>query len=89
MSTDDLFKPFRRFLYLFNHGMPDITYSNYIGIPFILLLALDCALLAIETWLIEVDILTHGHTLGGDEQLQQGGHFWVPILTGLASPCSQ
>lgn len=89
MSIDDLFEPFGWILYLLVHCIADITNSDDIGVCFILLLALHGALLGVESRLIEIQIFTHGDALSGDEQLEQGRYFSIPVLTGLASPCTQ
>lgn len=64
---DYLFETFGRIFYLTDHGVANITKSNNIGICLVFTISLFGSLLAFEAGLVEIYILAHGNTLGGDE----------------------
>jgi len=82
VSSDNLFEAFGRVLDLSDHSIAHITKSDDIGVGFILAFTLFGSLLALEARLVEIDIIAHGDSLGGDEKLKKGGDFGIPVLRG-------
>ena len=89
MSPDNLFEASGGVLDLSDHSIAHITKPDNIGVGFILAFTLFGSLLALEARLVEIDIIAHGDSLGGDEKLKEGGDFGIPVLGGRATPCSQ
>lgn len=70
MPSDDGFEAFGGVSDVVDHGKFDVTVSDDIGVGFILLLALQGALLVFEARLVEVDVFAHDDRLDADEHLQ-------------------
>ena len=86
MPSDDSFEAFWGVSNVVDHGKFDVAVSDNIGVGFILLLALQGALLMLKARLVEVDVLAHDDGLDADEHLQEGGDFGVPVFHGRAAP---
>ena len=74
MTPDDSLEAFWRFLKVVDHGEFYIAISDNIGVGFVFLLSLNCSLLVLEAWLVEIDLLCHDDRLNGDQNLKKSGY---------------
>ena len=70
MPLDDFLESLWRVLDLAHHRLSHVSQPNNVRVCFVLALSFFCALLALKSWLVEVDILAHGDSLGRDEELK-------------------
>ena len=70
MALDYILKTFWWVSDLFDHCILYVTKSYNIAVSLVFLLSFLCTLLSIKSRFIEIDIVTHGNTLGWDEKLE-------------------
>jgi hypothetical protein len=89
MTLNDVLKTFWWVPDLLDHCVLDIAQSDNVAVGLVFLFAFLGALLSVKSRFIEVDVVTHGDTLGGDEELEQGRKFRIPVFACTASPRTQ